>query len=47
MKYKIYVDGSEGTTGLKINERLEKRDDIEILKIDLKNVKILMKEKNT
>ncbi len=34
MKYKIYVDGSEGTTGLKINERLEKRDDIEILKID-------------
>ncbi len=33
MKYKIYVDGSEGTTGLKINERLEKRNDIEILKI--------------
>ncbi|ACL77204.1 N-acetyl-gamma-glutamyl-phosphate reductase [Ruminiclostridium cellulolyticum] len=34
MKYKIYVDGSEGTTGLKINERLEKRNDIEILKIN-------------
>ncbi len=35
MKYKIFVDGLEGTTGLKINERLSKRDDIEILKIDL------------
>nr|HPO50396.1 N-acetyl-gamma-glutamyl-phosphate reductase [Spirochaetota bacterium] len=34
MKYKIYVDGQEGTTGLKIYERLEKRDDIEILRID-------------
>ncbi len=34
MKYKIYVDGSEGTTGLKINERLERRNDIEILRID-------------
>lgn len=33
MKYKIYVDGQEGTTGLKINERLEARNDIEILKI--------------
>jgi N-acetyl-gamma-glutamyl-phosphate reductase len=34
MKYKIYVDGQEGTTGLKINERLSGREDIEILKID-------------
>lgn len=34
MKYKVYVDGQEGTTGLKINERLAGRDDIEILKID-------------
>jgi N-acetyl-gamma-glutamyl-phosphate reductase len=33
MKYKIFVDGQEGTTGLKIHERLETRDDIEILKI--------------
>jgi N-acetyl-gamma-glutamyl-phosphate reductase len=33
MKYKIFVDGQEGTTGLKINERLETRSDIEILKI--------------
>jgi N-acetyl-gamma-glutamyl-phosphate reductase len=33
MKYRIFVDGQEGTTGLKINERLETRDDIEVLKI--------------
>ena len=32
-KYKIFVDGQEGTTGLEINERLQKREDIEILKI--------------
>ena len=34
MKYKIFVDGQEGTTGLEINKRLENRDDIELLKID-------------
>lgn len=34
MKFKIFVDGQEGTTGLEINERLQKRDDIEILKIN-------------
>ncbi|MCX7841709.1 MAG: N-acetyl-gamma-glutamyl-phosphate reductase [Clostridia bacterium] len=34
MKFKVYVDGQEGTTGLKINERLEKRSDIEVLRID-------------
>lgn len=31
---KIYIDGQEGTTGLKILERFENRKDIEILKID-------------
>ncbi len=31
---KVFVDGSEGTTGLRIHERLAKRNDIEILKID-------------
>lgn len=31
---KIFIDGSEGTTGLRIYERFQKRDDIEILKID-------------
>lgn len=34
MKTKVFIDGSEGTTGLRINERFENRDDIEILKID-------------
>ncbi|MCL2834379.1 MAG: N-acetyl-gamma-glutamyl-phosphate reductase [Treponema sp.] len=33
-KYKIFADGQEGTTGLEINERLIKRSDVEILKID-------------
>ncbi len=31
--FKVYIDGQSGTTGLRINERLSKRDDIEILKI--------------
>jgi len=35
MKYKIYVDGQEGTTGLEIYERLAKRNDIEVLRIDM------------
>ena len=34
MKYKIFIDGKEGTTGLKIFERFEGRDDLEILLID-------------
>lgn len=33
MSVKIYIDGQEGTTGLKILERFEGRNDIEILKI--------------
>ena len=34
MSVKVFIDGSEGTTGLRINERFEGRDDIELLKID-------------
>ena len=34
MKYKVFIDGKEGTTGLKIFERFESRNDIEILTID-------------
>ena len=33
MSVKVYIDGQEGTTGLKILERFEGRDDIELLKI--------------
>lgn len=33
MKTKIFIDGSEGTTGLRIYERFEGRDDIELLPI--------------
>jgi N-acetyl-gamma-glutamyl-phosphate reductase len=34
MKHAVYVDGQEGTTGLRINEYLSQRDDVEILRID-------------
>ena len=29
MKAKIFIDGSEGTTGLRIHERFQGREDIE------------------
>ena len=31
---KVFVDGKEGTTGLRIADRLRKRPDIELLEID-------------
>ena len=34
MKTKIFIDGKEGTTGLQIFERFEKRNDLDILLID-------------
>lgn len=34
MKKKVFIDGSEGTTGLRIDERFRKRDDIELLHIN-------------
>jgi N-acetyl-gamma-glutamyl-phosphate reductase len=33
MKYKVFVDGQEGTTGLRINEYLANRSDIDVLRI--------------
>ena len=33
-RVKIFIDGSEGTTGLRIHERFEGRDDIDLLSID-------------
>jgi N-acetyl-gamma-glutamyl-phosphate reductase len=41
MRYKIFVDGSEGTTGLKINERLACRNDLDVMKIDFSKRKDL------
>jgi N-acetyl-gamma-glutamyl-phosphate reductase len=34
MKYRVFVDGQEGTTGLRIHEYLAQRADIEVLRID-------------
>jgi N-acetyl-gamma-glutamyl-phosphate reductase len=34
MTFKVFVDGQEGTTGLRINEYLARRTDVSMLKID-------------
>jgi len=34
MKHPVFVDGQEGTTGLRIHEYLSQRDDVELLRID-------------
>ena len=34
MKYKIFIDGKEGTTGLQIFDRFKNRNDIELILID-------------
>src|SRR5690606_21733272 len=34
MAFRVYVDGQQGTTGLRIHEVLAGRDDIEVLRID-------------
>ena len=39
MAYCVYVDGQEGTTGLRIHEYLAQRSDIEVLRIDIEKRK--------
>ncbi|MBD3919276.1 N-acetyl-gamma-glutamyl-phosphate reductase [Paenibacillus sp. PR3] len=34
MRYKVFIDGQEGTTGLKLQDALAQRSDIELLPID-------------
>lgn len=43
--FKIFIDGSAGTTGLRIHERLAAREDIEIIKISEADRKNLSKRK--
>lgn len=45
MKFKIFVDGQHGTTGLKIHEMLENRDDVELLTIKEEEKKDINKRK--
>lgn len=44
-KMKIFIDGSEGTTGLRIHERFSGRDDIELIPIDPKKRKDIEERK--
>jgi N-acetyl-gamma-glutamyl-phosphate reductase len=39
LEHKIFIDGKEGTTGLLIHDRLQGREDIEVLEIDPKERK--------
>ncbi|WP_371317585.1 N-acetyl-gamma-glutamyl-phosphate reductase [Aliarcobacter thereius] len=45
MKFKIFVDGQHGTTGLKIHDMLKNRDELELLTIDEKDKKDIKKRK--
>ncbi|WP_418178783.1 N-acetyl-gamma-glutamyl-phosphate reductase [Aliarcobacter lanthieri] len=45
MKFKVFVDGQHGTTGLKIHQMLENRDEIELLTIEEKDKKNIKRRK--
>ena len=36
--YKVFIDGAEGTTGLKIHQYFSKRDDIKLINIDISSI---------
>ncbi|MCD8095214.1 MAG: N-acetyl-gamma-glutamyl-phosphate reductase [Ruminococcus sp.] len=44
-KSRIFIDGSAGTTGLQLLNRLQKRDDLELIKLNEKNRKDLVARK--
>lgn len=45
MKYKVFIDGQEGTTGLRIQSRLQSREDIEVILIPEEFRKDIQKRK--
>jgi len=44
-KIKVFIDGSVGTTGLRIHERLSNRNDVELITLDEEHRKDLFARK--
>jgi N-acetyl-gamma-glutamyl-phosphate reductase len=45
-KKKVFIDGEAGTTGLHISQRLETRNDIELIQLNSQDRKDKMARKN-